>query len=53
MNPPKKLKELEIAMKSSAYRADSDCVARYGHCAETHTINYFTNFCMAQEEALL
>lgn len=32
--------------ESSAYSADSDCVARYGHCAETHAINYFTNFCI-------
>lgn len=45
MNPEED-KRIWNCNESSAYSADSDCVARYGHCAETHAINYFTNFCM-------
>lgn len=42
----KKITQLEQCYESSAYSADSGCVARYGHCAETYAIDYFANCCM-------
>lgn len=35
-----KIKEL----KQSAFEIGSDCVARFGHCAETYAVYYFANF---------
>lgn len=45
MNPEED-KGIGNCNESSAYSADSDCVAMYGHCVQTNAINYFTNFCM-------
>lgn len=39
-----KVKKLEECNESSAYGVDSDCIPRYGHCAETYAVNYFANF---------